>query len=247
LSRDFYFLSQFGRSSTGQMHPIFGLYMGSQQGAELALGGYDSTRMNSPISWAPLIDTDDGRWQVSISAIRVGNKTLDMCSTGKCRAALDHSTSLFSVPSSFGAILENTLSLAASQQSCDGPTMPELQLVLGTLTLSVPVWDHAFGSNPSGGSSCTPALATHDFAKNTPADAELMILGESVLQRYYTIYDTDARRIGFSLAAAAQGSSSGKPKLEDDDTEAPSPVKDGVILLVQVKITRSKTQSSLGV
>lgn len=247
LSKDFYFLSQFTHSITGDMQAMFGLYIGAKQGAELALGGYDHKRVNSPIIWTPLLDTDDGRWQVSISSVRVGNKTIDMCSTGKCRAALDYSTSVFSVPFSLGASLENALSVA-SPKVCHDSVMPELQLVLNTVTLTVPIWDHALGNRDSS-SPCTPALTKHTFAKNTPADDQLLILGESVLQRYYTVYDTDAKRVGFGLAASVEVAGPKKLKAEDDMTEASPLVQDDnkVIVLVQVTVTRSKTRSSLGV
>lgn len=252
LSNDFDFLDRIVHAVPGNTKSMFGLYLGSKDG-EIAFGGYDRKRLSSPIMWAPVVDVDDGRWQVSISAIRVANETLDVCSSGKCLAALDHGTSLLSVPSSLGGNLAKQIS-SAGPRHCQESTIPDLQLVLNGVTLTVPV--HDYSSSRADGhfksSPCSPDMEVHNMDASMSPGNHLFILGESVLRRYYTVYDAESKRVGFSLAAKDDEDAPKKLRntVRDDMTpaipDAKSKDESYVVLLVQVKVTSSKTRSSLG-
>jgi len=94
--------------------------------------------------------------------------------------------------------------------------------------------------------SCKPLVTHHDVSDVGP---DMFILGESTLRRYYTFFNAETLSIGFSLAAGSStkskenilrlpgGKTVGKNKALDGDNP--------VILLVQVKLVRSKTISSL--
>lgn len=245
LSNDFDFLYRITHAVPRSMQGMFGLHLGSGLGGEIAFGGYDRKRITSPISWAPVVDEEQGRWQVAISAIRIQNKTLDVCSGGQCLAALDFGTSLLSVPSALEGHLEKQISTAGPGK-CELSTVPDLQLILNGVTVTVPVQDYSPSAAQGhfNGGPCLPDLEVHNMDQQMKSGSHLFILGESVLRRYYTIYDTDSKRVGFSLAA----------KDDDDDHKKPSnnadkAVKDDnyVVLLVQVTVKSSKTRSSLGV
>merc|ERR1719183_3333592 len=127
MSNDFDFVYSLTHALPGITQRMFGLYFGHGKGGEIAFGGYDPRRLSSPIAWAPVADVDEGRWQVVISAIRVGNSTLDACSGSRCLAALDHGTTFLGVPSELEKQLENQIS-AAGPKHCDKSNMPDLQL-----------------------------------------------------------------------------------------------------------------------
>lgn len=88
VSPEFNFLASFYRGYGGPYTSAtasvfsnsFGLHIGNDQdGGEITLGGYDANRLTQPLQWAPVADPEEGRWQVAISAIRVGNNTLEAC------------------------------------------------------------------------------------------------------------------------------------------------------------------------
>lgn len=94
--------------------------------------------------------------------------------------------------------------------------------------------------------SCNPQLTHHDAEE--PLGQDVFILGESTLRRYYTFFNADTLSVGFSLAAGSlprgstnllgqQGGKKGRKAIDDENP---------VILLVQVRLVKSKTVSSLG-
>merc|ERR1719409_1471941 len=93
----------------------FGLHLGADaDGGEITFGGYDAKRLTHPLKWAPVADPDEGRWQVAISAIRIGNNTIDACKDRVCRAAIDYSASLLTAPTNLAGLLESVLAFESS-------------------------------------------------------------------------------------------------------------------------------------
>jgi len=262
VSKEFNFLAGFHRGySESLVFPnSFGLHIGGDEdGGEITLGGYDVKRLTHPLKWAPVADPQSGRWQVAISAIRVGNNTIDACKSRACRAAIDYSSSLFAVPPNLASGLESVLAFESSPSGfgngCQHLSIPDIHLELesGT-TLTLPSEDFVtdFGA-PKGGvtlkPSCEPLLTHHHADEALGQD--MFVLGESTLRRYYTFFDADSLSVGFSLAAGTP--SKGADKIlaldngEKDGKKSKQAYKgDPVILLVQLKLVRSKTVSSTG-
>merc|ERR1719409_571680 len=149
----------------------FGLHLGADaDGGEITFGGYDTKRLTHPLKWAPVADPQEGRWQVAISAIRVGNSTLDACRDRACRAAIDYSASLLGAPPNIAKSIETVLDFASTPggfgNGCQHLAMPDLHLELENgVTLTLPAEDFVsdFGS-PNGLTlkpSCKPLLAHH--------------------------------------------------------------------------------------
>jgi hypothetical protein len=88
------------------------------------------------------------------------------------------------------------------------------------------------GAAAEGPRLCTPRVIPVGFP--APLGPNLFILGEPVLRRYYSVFDWEAGRIGFGLAATPENS-----KLLADGTA--EPVKDNgdatVLSLIQVEVT----------
>merc|ERR1719158_258262 len=89
---------------------------------------------------------EDGRWQVAITAIRMGNNTFETCRDRACRAAIDYSSSLLNVPSNLAKGIEATLAKLAPPtgfgSGCQHLAIPDLQLVLqDDVTLTLPAED----------------------------------------------------------------------------------------------------------
>lgn len=266
VSPAFNFLGAFMQGHEFALRNNFGLHIGGEEGGEITFGGYDVKKLSNPLEWVTVAEPQEGRWQVAISAIRVGNNTLQACRDGKCRAALDYGASLFNVPSQLAAGMEQALeSLAVPTgygDGCQVTVMPDIQLVLqNDVVLNLPAEDYVkqISKAPRTGilsgpaQSCKPQLAQHQFSEASIGD-DVFVLGESVLRRYYTFFDADSLQVGFSLSGASKKRSNLPPLLDAGKAkaflEASDEEEDGkenpVILLVQVKVRRSQGVSSLG-
>lgn len=252
LSNEFNFLASYqqGYYMNSLAVNSFGLHLGSDSdGGEIVFGGYDMKRLTHPLKWTSVTAPEEGRWQVSVTAIRVGNTTLEACRKRPCRAALDYSSSLLSAPTNLVSNLENALAgLAAPEGFSDGcqyVSIPEITLELANnFSLTLPAEDYVseFGSRKSliSKTSCEPRLGHHHNDELLGED--VFILGESTLRRYYTVFDVDALKIGFSLAASSEAAKA-LPALQNEEG-AIDDKKNGkgapVIFLVQVTVKKSK-------
>jgi len=119
--------------------------------------------------------------------------------------------------------------------------MRRLPLAKGVNMSSGRIGSQAEKSAPQGGSQelvvandaqrlCTPRLMPVKLPK--PLGPKLFVLGEPILQRYYTAFDWANRQIGFSLANHEQHA------IEADDRPAAPDLEDEIVL-VQVTVTVS--------
>lgn len=173
-------------SSTQGLQPQYSLSLGREEG-ELRFGAYDTTHLTAPLEWFPVANEDEGFWQVWIKAVRVGNHTVEFCSSG-CRAIIDTGASGLAVPKVFLPRLR--AALATSSVAGGGCKGPDLHLDLGSSTaLKLKAEDYA-------GPSCQPQLLPLDIPEERFAN--VFVFGVNVLRPYYTVFDWGAKRVGFS-------------------------------------------------
>jgi len=204
-----------------------------EEQSEIALGGYNHHRLLTPLTWSPVAKSSVGHWQVSITEVRIGNQTADFCKDGSCRGVVDTGTSHFGVPGKEMDHFMSTLTVdSAGLDSCEDVNAPDVELVLeGSVRLSlspknymrklpvpkgmyqntqgislnshneVAASDSFMGSN-DGSKTCTPRLMPVNLP--APLGPKLFILGEPILSRYYTVFDWQAKQIGFGLSATDQ-------------------------------------------
>lgn len=242
LSPTFSFLKHFlsGVQARGQTMQQFGLFLGGEAGGEIAFGGYDAKRVQSPLAWVPVSNPEQGFWQMEILAVRVGNQTLDVCDKveGGCRGLVDTGASHLSVPSTMASPLEEVLrtSLVGKIGSTD------IQLVFDGATVTIPASSYAAGpgclDNPA---ACRPMVARHYIAD--PIGRGVFVLGDSVLRPYYTVFDMKEKRIGFGATLGASSAVKAGLLSGAEDAavsrNASSNRPSGVLLLIQVTTKRS--------
>lgn len=180
----------------------FGIFLGAKAG-EIAFGGHNAARLQSPLQWSPVLRPEAGYWQVRILAIRAGNRTIESCrGPHGCRGIIDTCASRLGVPASMVPGFEAALAAPEAAMrpaafrgfvpgGCQGP---DLHIDLEGLTLTLRAEDYA---HPP---SCRPQVAPMELPEEF---AGAFLLGEQVLQRYYTVYDATTKQVGFGLAAAA--------------------------------------------
>jgi len=235
VSPEFSFFHQLMRSD-----PLadlqFGVFLvdgAAGEHSEIALGGYNIRRLLTPLTWSPVATSSMGHWQVSITEVRIGNQTVDVCKDGSCRGVVDTGTSHFGVPGKEMGHFMSTLTVdSEGRDSCEHVDAPDVELVLeGSVRLSlsprnymrklpVPkgmyqktpgvslasVTDAAASASITGDSEASQTCTPRIMPVNLPAPfgPKLFILGEPILSRYYTVFDWQAKRVGFGLSATDQ-------------------------------------------
>jgi len=211
-------LSELLESTHSCASKSFGVFLASNhhEGSDIGFGGWDEAHLTEELSWTPVHNPDLGHWIVGIKGLRVDNEPLDFCNDGKCKAAVDTGTALLSVPPAlFRELFEHLRHEAGLTGHCQGPgpllhfELEDFTVTLGpkeysslrTARSPLPVDPEL--SNQSGRLSrpdlrCFPLLMTLELEE--PLGPKLFILGEPVLRKYYTVYDSDQKRVGIGRA-----------------------------------------------
>lgn len=196
-------------NSTGTRQ--FGVFLTDGEGgdqSEIALGGYNSQRLLRPLEWAPVAQRKLGYWRVKIKEIRIGGHALDVCADGTCRAIVDTGTSHIGIPGPNLHEIGELLSVDAHSDSedCREARGDTLELVLDGVVLRLTPENYmrplplAVGTGSTVQRTCAPRIMPVNLP--APLGPKLFVLGEPLLHRYYTVYDWDAKRIGFGEAAS---------------------------------------------
>jgi len=269
VAPEFSFLSNLAASGSGAASQ-FGVFLSDGEGSEsseIALGGFNQQRLLTPLHWAPLALRQHGHWQVQITRVVIGNRTLEACRDGSCRGIVDTGTSHLGVPKHHLGEFSQQLTVDSGGLSdCREAAAPQVHLELSsgmTLTLDPENYMRPLALPPGftldkqgglvdGGASgaaeggpkslrgsaaesprlCTPRLIPVGFP--APLGPNLFILGEPVLRRYYSVFDWEAGRIGFGLAATPENSKllaggGGEPVEDNGDAT--------ILSLMQVEVT----------
>lgn len=193
----------------------FAVYLATsdEEESEITFGGWQVAHMleGENLGWNPVLDANLGYWQLEVFSITANGIKLDFCNNG-CRAVVDTGTSLLAVPSELGRSLASSLRHNANSEGlCNGPG-PRLEIALANFSIVLDPADYARPETSSHELQAATAAPAADAAPNScipmlmhidlpePLGPKTLILGEPVLQRYYTAFDAGAKRIGFATA-----------------------------------------------
>jgi len=93
--------------------PSFGVFLAENddETSEISFGGHSPDLVHSEdLNWASVASPEQGYWQVQITKLRIGDRVLDFCNDGQCRAVVDTGTSLLAVPKAVMSDLQQELS-----------------------------------------------------------------------------------------------------------------------------------------
>eukprot|EP00418_Pyrodinium_bahamense_P092009 CAMPEP_0179037670 /NCGR_PEP_ID=MMETSP0796-20121207/14246_1 /TAXON_ID=73915 /ORGANISM="Pyrodinium bahamense, Strain pbaha01" /LENGTH=611 /DNA_ID=CAMNT_0020733981 /DNA_START=127 /DNA_END=1962 /DNA_ORIENTATION=- len=202
---------------------VFSVFLASHsyENSDLTLGGVVEEHMDGDLAWNSVLEPQLGHWLLAVKSIRVDDDVIVFCHEG-CRAVVDTGTSLLSVPSpSFPELYELLRHEADAELGCKGPG-PQFHIELESITLTLTPADYARPENQLGLQSspmrpflppnfhrnetfttteyCKPMVMAMDIEE--PVGPKLYVLGEPVLRKYYSVFDTSAHapRIGFASA-----------------------------------------------
>jgi len=218
LSPEFNFFGQMLAQQPG-MQPRFSVFLARSEGHDsvISFGGHEEQFAGSDIQWAPVAMSDLGYWQVQLKSVKVGDQELADCSDGTCRAILDTGTSLLGVPRqavrSMHRMLARPVPESSEDAALDCRRLPgaQLEFDLGETVVSLTPEDYSrptpfnmtLPNQDKWRLFCRSLLLPVEMA--APLGPKVFIWGEPMLRRYYTIYDLENRRIGFSLAKQPEG------------------------------------------
>eukprot|EP00933_Yihiella_yeosuensis_P062710 TRINITY_DN6568_c1_g2_i1.p1 TRINITY_DN6568_c1_g2~~TRINITY_DN6568_c1_g2_i1.p1 ORF type:complete len:649 (-),score=97.73 TRINITY_DN6568_c1_g2_i1:132-2078(-) len=210
LGTPFHLLSGLNQSKS-TLHSTFGLVLGDH-GGELALGGFNEEHFEgrsnpSALRWAPVTAPEEGYWQVVIRSIRIGNQTIacssDTTPEKKCRGIIDSTASGIGFPDSKleSTLLELNLGKSGREKVLSShcqkvpPLTFELQGVgSDTISLTLESKDYVDMQH------CSPKIISTSLPEEEYAN--VFILGQPFLRRYYAAFDLQARKVGFAPVAA---------------------------------------------
>lgn len=174
---------------------VFAVYLSAQDtGSEIRFGGWDAGLLAGPLAWSPVVDKEDGYWKLRVDRVLVAGAELGACAGG-CAAIADTGTSVLAAPSAAVDWMRRRLGplLVRSGARCSaGGATIELQLAGAALELAADDF-----AEPKGEALCRLRLMKLDVP---PPLGPLVVLGEPVLTKYYTVFDASAGRVGFGLA-----------------------------------------------
>lgn len=222
---------------------IFSVFLAvlDDEESEITFGGWKDGRLmpGHELAWNSIPNPELGYWALRIHGIMVNGVSLDFCDpshgSGGCTAVVDSGTSMVALPTAPAQQLFEWLHYTSDTDSeCNGPG-PRLEILLDNFTIILDPADFSRHRPPhpsedsatfdlvinttngsedtSGKFDCVPLLMQLDL--DAPISS-LLILGEPVIQKYYTVFDASFHRIGFGEAYHEHS----LPDSIEDDTQA---------------------------
>jgi len=174
--------------------PVFAFYLGdTSDSSEAVFGGVDETHYTGKITEIPV--RRKAYWEVTLDAITFGGETAEM----DMGAILDTGTSLLAMPSAIAELLNKQIGAkrgftgqyTIECEKRDG--LPDLTFNLNGSNFTIGPYDYIL----EAGGSCLSSFTGMDIPE--PA-GPLVILGDSFLRRYYSIYDLGKNTVGLAKA-----------------------------------------------
>jgi hypothetical protein len=171
--------------------PIFSVFLsdGSDSDeSEITFGEIAYDHLGSELIWADVL-SNTGYWEIQISDITVNNVPRSICID--CKVAVDTGTSELAGPSNLVQEIQRVLDIHPDCSNYD--SLPNLGFIVNGYILNLEPRDYV----DREGSDCDMAMMALDVP---PPNGPLIVFGIPFLQRFYTVYDATAKRVGFGVA-----------------------------------------------
>lgn len=178
---------------------IFSFYLGMTSlttpdpNSELVMGGSDPAHYSGDITYVPLKATT--YWEITLDQMNSGGKAY---LSSPNNAIVDSGTSILTGPSQ--AVKDIATAMGAEEivageymVACNKAGLPNLDFVIAGKTYSLAPADYLIPD----GEMCLVGLMGMDIP---PPTGPLWILGDVFMRKYYTIFDTANKRVGFALS-----------------------------------------------
>jgi len=185
-------------------HNMFAYYLasGGKSGSTLTLGGTDSRFFSGDFKYTKLAKAASllPYWLISGSDIKVGTESTKPCGfLLGCESVVDTGTSVIVGPSD--AMNKIVAKIGDVKEDCSNvKALPDVTFTFGGNDFPLgPDFYVIRAQDPkTGKEQCQLGLQGANLG------APLWILGDPFLRKYYTVWDADNQRVGFSLAKATE-------------------------------------------
>jgi len=186
---DFNLMDRF-RSSKMLRQSLFSVFLSDQdaESSEVTFGEIKTNHMASNLFWVD-VSRDSGYWEVRIDDITLDNHPQELCID--CHVAVDTGTSELAGPSDVIDTLARRLNVLTDCSNYK--QLPKLGFVIGDHILNLE--PHDYVDEDSG--RCDVSLMPLDVP---PPKGPLFVFGIPFLQKFYTVYDVDSKKVGFAAA-----------------------------------------------
>lgn len=170
--------------------PLYSVFLSdsSSEPSEITFGGVQPEHMASDLFWVD-VARDSGYWEVQIDDITINNAPQKACPG--CYVAVDTGTSELAGPSD---VIENLSNLLDVKTDCSNfQELPQLGFVVAGNILNLEPRDYV----DQEGSRCDVSLMALDVP---PPKGPLFVFGIPFLQKFYTVYNEETRKVGFAVA-----------------------------------------------
>jgi len=170
--------------------PVFSVFMSNDdlEASEVNFGQIKPEHMASELFWVD-VTRDSGYWEVQIDDVTINGVPLGICEG--CYVAVDTGTSELAGPTDVVNKLAQKLQV---RRDCNNfESLPRLGFKIGDHLLEMEASDYVDQSTGHGDIALMPLDVP-------PPKGPLFVLGIPFLTRFYTVYDTSRRKVGFALA-----------------------------------------------
>jgi cathepsin D len=180
-------------------HNIFAYYLasGGKTGSTLTLGGTDSSFHTGDFTYISVSVAAKvlPYWLIKGSDIKVDGKSTGACGWIGCQSVVDTGTSIIAGPTS--AVSKMIAQIGNVTEDCsNADSLPTVTFTFDGHDFDLGPEFYVIRVSDSGKELCQLGIQAMN------AGIPLWILGDPFLRKYYTVWDAEANRVGFTVAKA---------------------------------------------
>lgn len=217
-------------SNSSFKEPMFAFFLRdlkAEEDSEITLGGYRREKLKGALEWLPVPQDeaiDKGYWLVTMRDVVVNGKKLNLCSDPlddantppRCLVAMDTGSSLTMGPPREMAVLLDAVGL---KDDCSNvKTLPTLRFQMeaaGGKAYEMVLEPQDYAEHDDNGEEVSCGTGFQSLAL-PPSIGPMWVFGQTILRKYYTVYDPKNWKVGVGLAVHS-------PKLRWHPTPPPTP------------------------
>jgi cathepsin D len=163
----------------------------NEVGSALVLGGVNTQYYTGDFNYHTIIS--DTYYLIGLDGVSIGST---QATVTDFKGIVDSGTSVIVGTTS---VINQVLAALPSSITCaDIPTLPDLVFTIDGLTYNIPASNYVLQISMLGQETCELGIMAMDLP---PTWGDTVILGDTMIRTYYTLFDIDNNRIGFAQAA----------------------------------------------